>query len=521
MSKKIYIGDEARELLKQGVTEFVAAVKSTLGPAGNNVMIHSRNFLSGYTATKDGVTVANEIRFSDPVKDMAALVVRQASRNTAKNAGDGTTTSAVFAEALINAFDEHLPHSGLTRVQLSREVKKVLDLIKEKVVGMSQEMTPDLVRSVSMISSNGDEVISQTLSEVFSQTDVIDVIESDEESDVVFKMVQGMTLERGWAHEYFINNERSRTTVFEKPLVLVYDGKIKQFEPMGKLISDVINSNRPLVIISHLEKQALETLLHNVAKGAIRAVAIEPPLNGHRRLQMMKAVCKAIGATYFSDQTGDDLGLIKFDDLGSVEEITVSSDDTILKPSKEQLDSIATMIEDLKNNPEVPEDEKQEFLRLVSGGYAQVKVGGASQVERKERKDRVDDAVCAIRSARRMGVVPGGGVTLINAYVLSTEDYESVNSSAFDVVCKACSAPLRQMLENFGLDKEHIDEKVGMVEDSIPGAGWNLYTLEWCISMAEEGIVDPTEVTLNVIDNGFSIASSISTTNTVITDEVR
>mgnify|MGYP001766371153 CR=1 FL=1 len=515
--KKIHIGDEARSLLKEGVTEFVAAVKSTLGPAGNNVMIHSRNFISGYTVTKDGVTVANEIRFSDPVKDMAALTVRQASRNTAKSAGDGTTTSAVFAEALINAFDDYLPASGLTRVQFAREIKKVLDAVKENVVRMSKDMTPELVRSVSMISSNGDTVVSDCLAEAFKNTDVIDVIESDEDTDVVFKMVNGITLERGWAHEFFINNERSRTTVFEKPLVLVYDGRIKNFEPMEVLIRDVVNSKRPLVLIAHLEKQALETLLFNVSKGTIRAVAIEPPLNGHRRLQLMKHVCQAIGATYFSDQTGDDLGMIKFSDLGEVEEITVTSDDTILKPSEKQLESIAGIVEDMKNNPDIPEDEKQEFLRLASGGYGQIKVGGSSQAERKERKDRVDDAVCAIRSARRKGVVPGGGTALINSCHFVTD--ELLNSCAYRVATIACESPLRQMLTNFGLKEEDIEERVISVIASDGNAGWNLYNMEWCDSMFDAGIVDPTEVTLNVIDNGFSIASMISTTNTVITDE--
>lgn len=518
--KDLKFGDDGRRKLIAGVEKMARAVKSTLGPSGNTVLIESANHTHGITVTKDGVTVAKSVDLVDPVENLAVKMMREAADRTATSAGDGTTTAIVLTEALVLEGIKSLGE-GYNRTKVLRELVELSNLVVEKLKQKSQALTPEKMLGVATISANNDVSIGKIIAEVYSEIgdNGIVTVERSQSSDTYAETTKGLKIDRGYLSPLFINNQKRDECVYEDILVLVADIEIANILQIENILKPIIQEGKKLLIISPCHKNVVNTLAANVLKNNLKIVAVPPPSFGYKQHELMQDIAISVGANYFSEKTGDDLSVITYADLGHVSKCIVSSDKTVLiksdlRSNQEKIEERVSQLWDAHKDASKKADKDFILERIASltGGIGVIYVGGNTDLEQKELYDRVDDAVCAVRSALEEGILPGSGKALYEIAVRELKTIDSPEAGiAADILSSAMSAPIAQILENAGLSLDQI--YVGINTD---GYGYNLKDGQFG-DLIEMGVIDPLKVTRSALQNAVSVATTILSTNAIIT----
>lgn len=530
--KDLKFGDDGRSRLIEGINKLSSAVKSTLGPSGNTVLIESPHHTHGITVTKDGVTVAKAVDLVDPVENLAVRMMKEAAERTATSAGDGTTTAIVLTEALVSKgsslFSDD-PSANKTKVlrRLVSMTTEVVDSLKKRARPLTKKMLLD----VATISANNDEEVGKIIADVYhkvGKTGVV-TVEKSQTHETTFETTTGIKVDRGYATPLFINNHKKDECVYDDCAVLVSDAEIDNIHSIEKVLTHIVDpsKNRKLLIIAPCSQQLTNTLAANVMKQKVKICTIQPPSFGYKQHELMQDIALSLGATYFSEATGDDLSLINPKDLGFAKKVIVGKDQTIiLKEDGKNVDIIKTRVEELNEAAKLAtkkHDKEFIFSRIASltGGIGVIRVGGNTDLEQKELYDRVDDAVCAVRSALEEGIIPGGGVALYNEHQkieakLKNDDYgKSDDFIAATILSEALCSPVCQIIINAGGSFADVYE-TGLNLIPKEGHGFDVKNAKYG-NLIEMGVIDPLKVTRVALQNAVSVAVSILSTNAIIT----
>jgi len=523
MAKEIKFDIEARDGLKRGVDALANAVKVTLGPKGRNVII-SKSF-GGPTVTKDGVSVAKEIELSDTLENMGAQMVKEVASKTNDLAGDGTTTATVLAQAIVKEGLKNVA-AGANPMDLKRGIDKaveaiVADLAKQaKVVGSDNEK----IKQIASISANNDETIGELIAAAFGKVGKEGVITVEEAkgTDTYVDVVEGMQFDRGYLSAYFVTNSEKMEAELDRPYILLYDKKVSSMKDLLPVLEPVAQSGRPLLIIAEdVDGEALATLVVNKLRGALKIAAVKAPGFGDRRKALLEDIAILTGGTVIAEERGYTLENATLDMLGTCEKVTIDKDNTTLVNGAGDQDNIKNRVNQIKAQMETTtsdydKEKLQERLAKLAGGVAVLYVGAASEVEMKEKKDRVDDALHATRAAVEEGIVAGGGVALLRAKaVLSSINAENADeATGIQIVARAVESPLRTIVENAGLEGSVV---VAKVAEGTGDFGYNAKTDEY-VDMLAAGIIDPKKVTRVALENAASVAGMILTTECALID---
>jgi chaperonin GroEL len=527
MAKQLVFSEEARRKLKTGIDIVVKSVATTLGPKGRNVAL-DRKFGSP-TITHDGVTVAKEIELEDPFENMGAQLLKEAATKTNDIAGDGTTTSTVLAHAIVTEGLKNLA-AGANPMLLKRGIeaaaKAVSDVIVEEAIDIT---TKAEIGNVATISAQ-DREIGELIAEVMDKVGKDGVITVEESRGLQFETeyVEGMQFDRGYISPYFVTDSENMEAVIEEPNVLVYDKKISAASDIVPLLEKLVQvGKRELLIIAEdIDGEALATLVLNKLRGMLNVLAVKAPGFGDRRKAMLQDIATLTGATVISEETGRKLETVAIEDLGQAEKVVCTKDDTTLVGGKGDTSAIKGRIEQIRveienSTSDYDREKLQERLAKLSGGVAIIRVGAATETELKEKKHRVEDALSATRAAVEEGIVPGGGVALINAMgALDGLEMESADAQiGVKIVRKALEIPLRKIAANAGMDGSVVLENVRQAQkkDSNKQIGYDVLTEQY-VDMVEGGVIDPAKVTRGALENAASIAAMILTTEALITD---
>jgi chaperonin GroEL len=510
--KEIHFGDEGQKKLKSGIKKIAGAVKSTLGARGRTVLIESEHHVGGITVTKDGVTVAKSINLYDPTENLAVMMMRQAADKTATIAGDGTTTSIVLAEAIIDASDKYLKENDNV-TEVIRGINDITKRVISKLDKMSKKVNGKRLYDVAAISANNDNDLGKMIGDAFSEVSLV-TVENSMNSETRVEIINGMRIERGYTSQYFVNDQKKQECVLENPYVLICDHEINNISNLEKILAPIVSQGKSLLIIGTLGPNALQTLNVNVYQGKIKACNIIPPSFGYKQKDLLKDLAVALGGTYFSDDTGDDLSIATLSDLGKASKVIVKKDMTVFMHHADFKQDIDNHLEELKSMMDQTDDHvDREFIRErianISGGIGVIYVGAQSDIEQKEKRDRIDDAVYAVMAALEEGILPGGGIALLECaseYAFSDDDVAS------QIMSEALVAPFRQILVNAGKNPHEIE--MGIFEK---GHGYDVKAEKFG-DMMKMGIIDPTKVTKNALLNAVSVATTIMSTNAIITN---
>ncbi len=508
--KQVHLGDSGQEKLRAGIKKIAGAVKSTLGARGRTVLIESENHVGGITVTKDGVTVAKSINLYDPTENLAVMMMRQAAEKTATMAGDGTTTSIVLAEAIIDAAERYIDEdSNVTEV--IREINSIAERIDAKLKKRSKKVSGRRLRDVATISANNDRKVGEMIAGAFEEVEMV-TVENSMNSETYVDIIKGMRIERGYTSKYFVTDQKKQECVMENPYVLITDHEISNLANIESILKPIVAQGKPLLIIGELSQNVLNTLNVNALQGKIKVCNIIPPNFGYRQKELLEDLAVALGGTYFSDDTGDDLSVIQLGDLGRAAKIVVRKDMTVIMHDEEMGDTITDHVEVLKKvvwttDQKEERDFLQERIANLSGGIGVIHVGALTDIEQKEKRDRIDDAVCAVQAAIEGGILPGGGIALLNCMDLS--DGDGVASS---IVRSALIAPFNQILGNAG-----VDGSVAVKDLVKDGVGYDVRN-DKVGDMIKMGIIDPANVTRNALENAVSVATTIMSTSSIITN---
>jgi chaperonin GroEL len=519
--KNLQFGSEGRTKLISGIVKMSKAVKSTLGPSGNTVLIESANHTHGITVTKDGVTVAKSIDLIDPVENLAVRMMREAADKTATSAGDGTTTAIVLTEGLVLGGLEHITE-GMNRTEVLREMVEVSNRVVDKLRKKAKKVSTSMLLDVAAISANNDREIGKIIAEVYKDVGKSGVVtvERSQTAETYAETTKGLKIERGYLSSLFINDAKKDECVFEDVMVLVADMEIANILQIENVLKPVISEGKKLLIISPCNTNVVNTLAANSMKGNLKVVAIAPPNFGYKQHELMQDIAVSVGATYFSEKTGDDLSHINYADLGHAAKVIVGRDKTVLIRSAAKADqgSIDERVAQLWDaHKEATKKADKDFLleRIASltGGIGVIFVGGQTDLEQKELYDRVDDAVCAVRSALEEGILPGAGKALLDesAELFDFESKSAEQTAAMAIVRNALMAPFQQILANAGLKPSEVYK-----EGTPVGHGYNLKTGQMG-DLVAMGVIDPLKVTRSALQNAISVAVTILSTNAIIT----
>ncbi len=524
MAKEISFNSDAREKLKSGIDALANAVKVTLGPKGRNVVIQ-RSF-GAPTITKDGVTVAKEIELDDPVENMGAQMVKEVASKTADIAGDGTTTATVLAQAMVTAGMKNVT-AGANPMDLKRGIDKAVKAIIANLKKQTEVIGNDFekIRQVGSISANNDEEIGKLIADAMKRVtkDGVITVEEAKGTDTYVDEVIGMQFDRGYLSPYFVTNAESMTSEYEQPYILIHDKKISNMQDIVPILEKVVGAGRPLLIIAEdIDSQALGVLVVNRLRAQLKVVAVKAPGFGDRRKAMLEDIAILTGGTVISEEKGYKLDAVELAHLGSAEKISVDKDNTTIVNGKGKKKDISARISQIKQQIETTtsdydREKMQERLAKLAGGVAVLYVGAATEVEMKEKKDRVDDALHATRAAVEEGIVVGGGVALVRA-IASLDKLKPENEDqqiGVNIVRKALEAPLRIIAENAGVEGSVVLMNVQKAKGS---KGFNARTEEY-EDLKKAGVIDPTKVTRIALENAASIASMVLTTECVVNDK--
>ena len=523
MAKDIKFDIEARDGLKRGVDALANAVKVTLGPKGRNVII-GKSF-GGPTVTKDGVTVAKEIELKDPLENMGAQMVKEVASKTNDLAGDGTTTATVLAQAIVKEGLKNVA-AGANPMDLKRGIDKaveaiVADLAKQaKVVGSDS----DKIKQIASISANNDEVIGELIATAFAKVGKEGVITVEEAkgTDTYVDVVEGMQFDRGYLSPYFVTNPEKMEAELENPYILLYDKKVSSLKELLPVLEPVAQSGKPLLIIAEdVDGEALSTLVVNKLRGALKIAAVKAPGFGDRRKALLEDIAILTGGTVISEERGYTLENATLEMLGTAKRVSIDKDNTTLVSGAGESELIQNRVNQIKAQMETTtsdydREKLQERLAKLAGGVAVLYVGAASEVEMKEKKDRVDDALHATRAAVEEGIVAGGGVALLRAKnVLKDLIADNADeATGIQIVSRAVESPLRTIVENAGLEGSVV---VAKVAEGSGDYGYNAKTDEY-VDMLAAGIIDPKKVTRVALENAASVAGMILTTECALVD---
>ena len=522
MSKDIFYNTEARASLKNGVDKLANAVKVTLGPKGRNVVVEKQ--FGSPNVTKDGVSVAKEIELEDRLENVGAQMVKEVASKTSDVAGDGTTTATVLAQSIIS--------EGLKNVTAGAnpmEIKKGIDLAKDRVVKFISENSKDIpdsnqIAQVATISANDDEEIGTKIAEAMDKVgkDGVITVEESKTAETYLEFVEGLQFDRGYLSPYFVSNSDTMEAELEDPYILVHDKKINNMKDILPLLEKVVQAGKSILIIAEdIEGEALATLVVNKLRGTFNVVAVKAPGFGDRRNAMLEDIATLTGATVISEERGFKLESTTLDDLGTCKKVVSDKDNTTIVGGGGTSETISSRVNEIKvqiekSKSDYDREKLQERLAKLSGGVAVLNVGAATEVEMKEKKDRVDDALHATRAAVEEGIVVGGGVILLRA----SKDLDNVKTSTnlqvgVDIMKRALEGPIRQICLNAGVEPSIIVQKV---LDSKDDYGYDARNDEY-VDMFKTGIIDPAKVSRVAVENASSISGLLLTTEVAITDK--
>ncbi|HEI1512008.1 TPA: chaperonin GroEL [Staphylococcus aureus] len=518
MVKQLKFSEDARQAMLRGVDQLANAVKVTIGPEGRNVVLDKE--FTAPLITNDGVTIAKEIELEDPYENMGAKLVQEVANKTNEIAGDGTTTATVLAQAMIQEGLKNVT-SGANPVGLRQGIDKAVKVAVEALHENSQKVeNKNEIAQVGAISA-ADEEIGRYISEAMEKVgnDGVITIEESNGLNTELEVVEGMQFDRGYQSPYMVTDSDKMVAELERPYILVTDKKISSFQDILPLLEQVVQSNRPILIVAdEVEGDALTNIVLNRMRGTFTAVAVKAPGFGDRRKAMLEDLAILTGAQVITDDLGLDLKDASIDMLGTASKVEVTKDNTTVVDGDGDENSIDSRVSQLKSQIEETEsdfdrEKLQERLAKLAGGVAVIKVGAASETELKERKLRIEDALNSTRAAVEEGIVAGGGTALVNVYQKVSEiEAEGDIETGVNIVLKALTAPVRQIAENAGLEGSVIVERLKNAE---PGVGFNAATNEW-VNMLEAGIVDPTKVTRSALQHAASVAAMFLTTEAVV-----
>ncbi|BEG99543.1 chaperonin GroEL [Bacteroides sedimenti] len=524
MAKDIIFNIDAREQLKKGVDELANAVKVTLGPKGRNVIIEKK--FGAPHITKDGVTVAKEIELSDSFQNTGAQLVKEVASKTGEDAGDGTTTATVLAQSIVSVGMKNVA-AGANPMDLKRGIDKAVEAVVASIRKQSEKVGDnyDKIEQVARISANNDSTIGKLVADAMRKVSVDGVITIEEAkgTDTTIDVVEGMQFDRGYLSAYFVTNTEKMQCEMENPYILIYDKKISNLKDMLPILEPAVQTGRPLLIVAEdVDSEALTTLVVNRLRSQLKICAVKAPGFGDRRKEMLEDIAILTGGIVISEEKGIKLEQATIEMLGSAEKVTITKDNTTIvngSGTKENIDARINQIKaQIKTTTSDYDKEKlQERLAKLSGGVAVLYVGAASEVEMKEKKDRVDDALCATRAAIEEGIVPGGGV----AYIRASEALEGMKggnadeTTGIEIIKRAIEEPLRQIVANAGKEGAVVVQKV---REGKADFGYNAYS-DVYENMYAAGVVDPAKVTRVALENAASIAGMFLTTECVIVEK--
>ena len=524
MAKIIKFNTESRDLLKSGVDQLADAVKVTLGPKGRNVIIEKK--FGAPHITKDGVSVAKEIELEDPFGNMGAQLVKEVASKTGDDAGDGTTTATVLAQSIIGVGLKNVT-AGANPMDLKRGIDKAVAAVVESIKAQSEEIGDDYtkIENVARISANNDEEIGKLIAEAMKtvKKEGVITVEEAKGTDTTVDVVEGMQFDRGYISPYFVNNAEKMTCEMDSPAILIYDKKISNLQDLLPVLEPVAKSGRPLLIIAEdVDSQALATLVLNSLRGSLKICAVKAPGFGDRRKEMLQDIAILTGGVVISEEVGLKLENATPEMLGRADKVTIDKEKTTIVDGAGDKEAIAQRVATIKTQIEkttsdYDREKLQERLAKLAGGVAVLHVGAPSEVEMKEKKDRVDDALCATRAAMAEGIVPGGGVAYIRA-IPAVEALKGANDDetiGIEIIKRAIEEPLRQIVANAGKEGAVVVQKV---KDGEGDFGYNART-DTYENFHAAGVIDPAKVTRVALENAASIAGMFLTTECVIADK--
>jgi chaperonin GroEL len=524
MAKNIEFDVTAREKLKSGVDALANAVKVTLGPKGRNVVI-DRKF-GAPMVTKDGVSVAKEIDLADPTENMGAQMLKEVASKTADIAGDGTTTATVLAQSIVTTGLKNVA-AGANPMDLKRGVDKAVAVVIDTLKSMSEEIGDDIskIEQVAAISANNDNTIGGLIAEAMTKVgkDGVITVEEAKGTDTTVDVVEGMQFDRGYLSPYFVTNAEKMEADLEDAYILIYDKKISTMKDLLPILEQTAQSGKPLLILSEeVEGEALATVVVNKIRGSLKIAAVKAPGFGDRRKEMLQDIAILTGGTVISEEQGRKLEDATIEDLGRAEKVTIDKDNTVIVNGAGNKELIEARVNQIKaqiegTTSDYDREKLQERLAKLAGGVAVLYIGAATEVEMKEKKDRVDDALHATRAAVEEGIVPGGGVSFVRA-IEALESLKGENedqNTGIQIVRRALEEPLRQIVANAGGEGSIIVQKVKEGKDDF---GYNARTEEFD-NLIKAGVIDPTKVSRVALENAASIASMILTTEVILAEE--
>ena len=523
MAKEIVFNNDAREQLRKGVDALANAVKVTLGPKGRNVVIDKK--FGAPQVTKDGVTVAKEIELENGIENMGAQMVKEVASKTNDQAGDGTTTATVLAQAIVNTGLKNVT-AGANPMDLKRGIDKAVAAIVANIKEQSQEVGGDIkkIRQVATISANNDSQIGDIIAEAMEKVtkDGVITIEEAKGIETSVKVVEGMQFDRGYISPYFVTDTEKMECTYDSPYILIFDKKISTMKDLLPVLEKVVNTGRPLLIIAEdVESEALATLVVNRLRGSLKIAAVKAPGFGDRRKEMLEDIAILTGGTVISEEKGFKLEDADLSMLGQAEKVTIDKDNTTIVSGKGGNENIQARVNQIKaqiekTTSDYDREKLQERLAKLAGGVAVIYVGAASEVEMKEKKDRFDDALHATRAAVEEGIIPGGGTAFIRA-AGSLNDIVAENEDeklGVEIIRRAVEEPLRMIVENAGLEGSVI---VNEVKNGKGDYGYNARTEKY-ENLFTSGVIDPAKVTRVALENAASIAGMLLTTECVLCD---
>jgi len=524
MAKEIKFNIEARDLLKKGVDTLANAVKVTLGPKGRNVIIDKK--FGAPQITKDGVTVAKEIELSDPYENMGAQMVKEVASKTGDDAGDGTTTATVLAQSIVNVGLKNVT-AGANPMDLKRGIDKAVEMVVFGLRKQSKEVGDDneKIKQIASVSANNDVVIGSLIAEAMSKVNKEGVITVEEAkgTETSVDVVEGMQFDRGYISPYFVTDTEKMETVLENPYILFCDKKISTMKDLLPVIEPVAQNGRPLMIIAEdVDGEALATLVVNRLRGSLKVAAVKAPGFGDRRKEMLEDIAILTGGTVISEEKGMKLEGATIDMLGTTDKIVIDKDNTTIVNGKGDAATIEARVKQIRaqiesTTSDYDREKLQERLAKLAGGVAVIYIGAATEIEMKEKKDRVDDALSATRAAIEEGIIPGGGVAYLRSlkYLDKIKPANIDEKTGIDIIRRALEEPVRQIAENAGMDGAVVAMKV---KEAKGDKGYNVRKGKY-ENMYRAGIIDPTKVARVAIENAASIGGMLLTTECVLVDE--
>ncbi len=522
-AKQIAFDQEAREAMRRGISKLARAVKVTLGPKGRNVILQ-KSFGSP-TVTKDGVTVAKEIDLEDKYENMGARMVREVASKTSDVAGDGTTTATVLAEAIFNEGLRAVV-SGANPMLMKRGMEKAVEDITEKLKGMSKEIKKtEEMESVASVASNNDRVIGKIIAEAMAKVgkDGVITVEEGKTLETGHEFVEGMQFDRGYLSPYFVTDPQKMECELEDPYILIYEKKISSNKDLVPVLEKVLNAGKPILIIAEeVEGEALATLVINKIRGTFKCAAVKAPGYGDRRKAMLEDIAILTGGKAIFEDLGIQLENVSLSDLGRAKKVKIDKDNTTIIEGAGKREMIKGRVETIKRELEkstsdYDKEKLSERIAKLQGGVAKINVGAATESEMKEKKARVEDAMHATRAAAQGGVLPGGGVALLRASagLKSPKDLSHDEELGYNIVVRACRAPIQQIAENAGQDGAVVMNKV--LESKDGNFGYDARLDRYC-DMVKEGIIDPTKVVRSALQNAASVATLLLTSDALVAE---